>query len=41
MTISSTVRVAGPFVGNGTASVFPYAFKVFAATDLDVMGDAV
>ena len=37
MTISSTVRVAGPFVGNGTASVFPYAFKVFAATDLDVI----
>ena len=37
MTISSTVRVAGPFVGNGTASVFPFAFKVFAATDLDVI----
>jgi len=37
MTISSTVRVAGPFVGNGTASVFPYAFKIFAATDLDVI----
>ncbi len=37
MTISSTVRVAGPFIGNGTASVFPFAFKVFAATDLDVI----
>lgn len=37
MTISSTVRVAGPFVGNGTASVFPFAFKIFAATDLDVI----
>ena len=37
MTISSTVRVAGPFVGNGTASVFPFAFKVFTATDLDVI----
>jgi hypothetical protein len=37
MTISSTVRVAGPFIGNGTASVFPFAFKVFTATDLDVI----
>ncbi|HEV2133804.1 MAG TPA: hypothetical protein VGR47_06030 [Terracidiphilus sp.] len=36
MTISSTTRVAGPFVGNGSASTFPFAFKVFAAGDLYV-----
>ena len=37
MTISSTTRIAGPFTGNGTASTFPFAFKVFAATDIDVI----
>lgn len=37
MTISSTTRVAGPFIGNGTASVFGFSFKVFAAADLDVI----
>jgi len=37
MTISSTTRVAGPFIGNGTATVFPFTFKVFAAADLDVI----
>ncbi len=37
MTISSTTRVAGPFLGNGTASNFSFAFKVFTATDLDVI----
>jgi hypothetical protein len=37
MTISSTTRIAGPFVGNGTATVFPFTFKVFAAADLDVV----
>jgi hypothetical protein len=37
MTISSTTRVAGPFTGNGTASAFPFAWKVFAAADLDVV----
>jgi hypothetical protein len=37
MTISSTTRVAGPFTGNGTASAFPFAFKVFAASDLKVV----
>jgi len=37
MTISSTTRVAGPFVGNGTATVFPFTFKVFAAADLQVI----
>jgi hypothetical protein len=37
MTISSTVRIAGPFIGTGTATVFPYAFKVFAAANLQVV----
>ena len=37
MTISSTTRIAGPFTGNGTASTFPFTFKVFAAADLDVV----
>lgn len=37
MTISSTTRIAGPFVGTGSASVFPFTFKVFAASDLDVI----
>lgn len=36
MTISNTTRFAGPFVGNGTASTFPFAFKVFMASDLAV-----
>ena len=34
MTISSTTRVAGPFIGAGTTQTFPFAFKVFEATDL-------
>jgi hypothetical protein len=37
MTISSTVRIAGPFIGNGTASFFGFAFKVFNASDLQVI----
>jgi len=37
MTISSTTRVAGPFIGNGTASAFPFNWKVFSAADLDVV----
>jgi hypothetical protein len=37
LTISSTTRIAGPFVGNGTASVFPFTFKVFTAADLQVI----
>jgi hypothetical protein len=37
MTISSTVRIAGPFIGTGTATVFPFAFKVFTATNLQVV----
>jgi len=37
MTISSNIRKAGPFVGNGTASNFSFTFKVFQAADLEVV----
>ena len=37
MTISSTNRKAGPYVGNDTATDFPFAFKVFSASDLLVV----
>jgi hypothetical protein len=37
MTISSTNRKAGPYIGNGTATVFSFAFKVFAAADVEVV----
>lgn len=36
MTISSEVRKAGAFIGTGTTSVFPFAFKIFAASELAV-----
>ncbi len=37
MTISSQTRKAGPFVGNGSSTSFPFAFKVFQAADLLVV----
>ena len=37
MTISSTIRKAGPFIGNGSASSFPFTYKVFQASDLEVV----
>lgn len=37
MTISSQNRQAGPFVGNGLATDFPFAFKVFTSADLLVI----
>lgn len=37
MTISSTIRKAGPFTGTGSASTFPFDFKVFSADDLQVV----
>lgn len=37
MTISSSSRKAGPFIGNGSASVFAFSFRVFAASDLEVV----
>lgn len=36
MTVQATVRKAGPTPGNSLATVFPFAFKVFLATDLAV-----
>lgn len=36
MTISSTSRKAGPFLGNDTATVFPFTFKVFKKEDVRV-----
>lgn len=37
MTISTTTRKAGPYTGNGSATSFTFAFKVFAATDVLVI----
>ena len=37
MTISSTVRVAGPYSGNDATVTFSFAFKVFEAADVQVI----
>ena len=37
MTISSTVRKAGPFDGTGSQTEFPFEFKVFSSGDLYVV----
>lgn len=37
MTISSTIRKAGPFIGNDSASTFPFTFKVFDAEEVEVV----
>lgn len=37
MTISSETRKAGPYVGNGVTTAFPFAFKVFTAADVLVV----
>lgn len=37
MTISSTNRKAGPFIGNDSTTACPFAFKVFSAADLLVV----
>ena len=36
MTISSTTRKAGPYVGNGVTTSFAFSFKVFTAADVVV-----
>lgn len=36
MTVAATTRKAGPYTGNGVTTAFPFAFKVFADTDLVV-----
>jgi hypothetical protein len=37
LTISSTIRKAGPFTGNGVTTAFPFTFKVFTSADLLVV----
>lgn len=37
MTISSTNRIAGPYIGAGTTATFPFTFKVFSASDIEVV----
>lgn len=37
MTVANTLRKAGPFAGNGATTAFPFTFKVFADTDLEVI----
>lgn len=37
MTISSTLRKAGPYIGSGAAATFPFSFKVFTTADLKVV----
>ena len=37
MPISTTARKTSPFVGNGVITNLPFAFKVFAASDLEVV----
>ena len=36
MTISSAIRTAGPFIGNGVTQAFPFSFKVYTRSDLVV-----
>lgn len=36
MTVSSTTRKAGPFTGNGSQTAFPFTFKVFSGSDIQV-----
>jgi hypothetical protein len=36
MTVPSTTRRAGPFDGNDVTTAFPFTFKVFASSDLQV-----
>jgi len=37
MTISSPVRIAGPYIGAGTLATFPFTFKVFSESDIEVV----
>jgi hypothetical protein len=34
MTVTSTIRTAGPYAGNGSTVSFPFNFKVFQASDV-------
>ncbi len=37
MTVANTLRKAGPMSGNGVTTAFPFTFKVFAGTDVQVV----
>lgn len=37
MTVSNTSRRAGPLLGNGATTSWPFSFKVFEATDIQVV----
>jgi parallel beta-helix repeat protein len=37
MTAPATTRRAGPFNGNGVTTTFPFTFKVFASSDIEVI----
>lgn len=37
VTINSKIRVAGPYLGDGTTATFPFNFKVFKPEDLHVV----
>ncbi|WP_288076465.1 hypothetical protein [Pseudomonas sp.] len=37
MTISSSTRKAGPYTGNGSTTAFPFAFKVFTTSEVQVI----
>jgi hypothetical protein len=34
MTISTTNRVAGPYIGDGSTAIFPFTFKAYQTSDL-------
>lgn len=37
MTVSSTTRKAGPFLGNDVTTAFPFTFKVFSTADVGLL----
>jgi hypothetical protein len=37
MTVSSTIRKAGPYTGTGLVTTYPFGFKVFATSDVLVV----
>ena len=37
MSVNSTVRTAGPYLGTGLVATYPFAFKVFQASDILVV----
>lgn len=37
MTVASVPRLAGPFIGNGVTTSFPFAFKVFTKADVQAV----